>query len=340
MKSKLVLIPLVFVTHFSSWGQCSVVVGDGPDPALMSYLTCYEWTGGIDLGQWDTPKTGWTYSWAPTTGLTNPTTLNAVADPQSTTSYTLTVTAPGCGTFMAGQVQVIVEPNTPAIGPAGPITQYYWYEGNAQIVLTSNAVWSNWYKNGQPVQYAINALEDPQIYVVTLTGNNSGTDYYEVHDEYSCNPWSNRIYITYTGVTNRNQYPVTIPAQSPCASSYPLTLTQPVPGTNPVYYWQKGGANPGNFTLTQGSGNAATLSQSGCGMGCQVSIYTRAVAQNGTEIRMDWGTGINLGCKTMSAENLNPSKNILAPAIRSMSRSQARVGRSLRLRSIQFPGCK
>ncbi len=50
--------------------------------------------GGVQIGV--NPVPCYTYAWAPVTGLSNPNIANPVANPAVTTTYTLTVSAPGC----------------------------------------------------------------------------------------------------------------------------------------------------------------------------------------------------------------------------------------------------
>lgn len=186
------IILLLFCASFyqNLSGQCWVDM----DPNGI-YPICYTWWGAhsAQLAPWAVEEPGWTYSWSPIIGLDNPNILQPMANPSTTTTYTLTVTAPGCGTFIAGTAKVEIMPNTPAITPAGPITRHY--SDTSKLILTSTAPYGGWYKNGTLVQGCCNAN-----YTVNFTPSNSNyTDYYRYFSPYSCNYWSNTIEVSYIG---------------------------------------------------------------------------------------------------------------------------------------------
>ncbi|MFD2890192.1 T9SS type A sorting domain-containing protein [Chitinophaga cymbidii] len=169
--------------------QCTVDIGEDEFQPI-----CYTpWgTYATMLAPWAIEEPGWTYSWSPAIGLDNPNTLNAMANPSATITYTLTVTAPGCGTFIGGTYRVEVMPNTPTITPTGPITHYY--SDTNDVILTSNAPYGGWYKNGVLVQ---GCCDD--TYTVNFSGSSNTTDYYRFYSPYSCNYWSNIIEVNYIG---------------------------------------------------------------------------------------------------------------------------------------------
>ncbi|MBI3502084.1 MAG: PKD domain-containing protein [Bacteroidetes bacterium] len=85
----------------------------GPDVAICEY-------DSIQIGA--ALITGQNYSWSPSVGLSSATSPNPMASPDSTTTYTLSVTGPGCGPVM-DEITVTVHelPNAEA-GPNDTIT--------------------------------------------------------------------------------------------------------------------------------------------------------------------------------------------------------------------------
>lgn len=99
--------------------------------------------------------TGTTYAWTPTTGLNNPNIANPIANPNSTTIYTVTASTPGCNP-VTDQVTVTVNPlPIPGFTPttvclpnpttfaststvsSGTITTYSWNFTNPTATSTS-----------------------------------------------------------------------------------------------------------------------------------------------------------------------------------------------------------
>lgn len=187
---QIVLLFLLFNLHRHLAAQCSVDIDSSEFQPI-----CYTWWGmyATELAPWAIEEPGWTYSWSPATGLDDPNILHPLANPSTTTTYTLTVTAPGCGTFIGGTYRVEVMPNTPSITPAGPISHHY--SDTSSLVLTSNAPYGGWYKNGTLVQGCCN----PNYTVSFNPTSSSYTDYYRYYSSYSCNHWSNIIEVTYIG---------------------------------------------------------------------------------------------------------------------------------------------
>jgi hypothetical protein len=84
-----------------------------------------------------------TYSWSPSAGLSNPTSVTTVACPTVTTTYTLTATDPASGCSISGTVTVNVTP-TPTVTVSLPGQSVC--AGNAAIICASGATaysWSN-----------------------------------------------------------------------------------------------------------------------------------------------------------------------------------------------------
>ena len=87
------------------------VANVGPDATI----TCNQNASGTQIGA--NPNPLYTYSWSPTIGLSSATSANPIANPSSTTTYTLSViNADGC--TGSNQVTVTVN-NTPPISNAG-----------------------------------------------------------------------------------------------------------------------------------------------------------------------------------------------------------------------------
>lgn len=79
--------------------------------------SCLENTAGKTIGM--TPQSGNTYRWTPSSGLSSATIANPIANPTTTTLYSLSVTsANGC--TASDEITVSVNINTPAAGNAGP----------------------------------------------------------------------------------------------------------------------------------------------------------------------------------------------------------------------------
>ncbi|QEH39449.1 T9SS type A sorting domain-containing protein [Chitinophaga sp. XS-30] len=185
-------VSLMVVSLFlygQAFAQCNVDMDEDEFQPI-----CYTWWGmyATELAPWAIEEPGWSYSWLPTTGLDNPNILHPMANPMTTTTYTLTVTAPGCGTFVGGTSRVEVMPATPAITPAGPVT--YTYMDTSLLVLKSNAPYGGWYKNDVLVQGCCN-----DSLIVTYSTSSNVTDYYRYYSPYSCERWSNIVEVNYIG---------------------------------------------------------------------------------------------------------------------------------------------
>ncbi len=107
----------------------------GPDASI----SCVQNTSGAQLGS--TAVIGNTYTWSPTTGLSNPTIANPIANPTANTTYTLTVTnAGGCSssdpvtifidnthpTLVAGQDQTVCEGQSVTLNATSDASNVTW----------------------------------------------------------------------------------------------------------------------------------------------------------------------------------------------------------------------
>ncbi len=135
----------------------------GPDATI----SCTQNTSGAQIGS--AAVAGITYSWSPASGLSNPNSSNPIANPTSTTTYTLTATnAMGCTT--TDQVVVNVNTTPPTLN-AGP-DQTVCMGSNVTLNATSNAnpiTWNNGVQNNIP--FIANSV-GTTTYTATATGAN------------------------------------------------------------------------------------------------------------------------------------------------------------------------
>jgi hypothetical protein len=135
----------------------------GPDATI----SCTQNTSGAQIGS--AAVSGITYSWSPASGLSNPNSANPIAQPVTTTTYTLTATnAMGCTT--TDQVVVYVNNSPPTIN-AGP-DQTVCQGTNVTLNAISNAPtisWSNGVQNNLP--FLANSV-GTTTYTATATGAN------------------------------------------------------------------------------------------------------------------------------------------------------------------------
>jgi hypothetical protein len=135
----------------------------GPDATI----SCTQNTSGAQIGS--AAVAGITYSWSPASGLSNPNSANPIAQPVTTTTYTLTATnAMGCTT--TDQVVVYVNNSPPTIN-AGP-DQTVCQGTNVTLNAISNAPtisWSNGVQNNLP--FLANSV-GTTTYTATATGAN------------------------------------------------------------------------------------------------------------------------------------------------------------------------
>ena len=83
--------------------------------------TCVQNATGADIGF--TGQTGVTYAWSPTTGLTSSTTALTNANPNVTTTYTLTATHVSSGCSVSDQVLVTVDTDLPLVDAGNDFTK-------------------------------------------------------------------------------------------------------------------------------------------------------------------------------------------------------------------------
>jgi hypothetical protein len=115
---------------------------------LDATITCVQNASGAQIG--DVPNPTYTYSWTPATGLNSATIGNPIANPSTTTTYTLTVVnADGC--MGSDQVTVTVN-NTPPTANAG-LDQSICLGASLVLQGSTNGAsgtWNNGVTNGIP----------------------------------------------------------------------------------------------------------------------------------------------------------------------------------------------
>ncbi|WP_343606673.1 gliding motility-associated C-terminal domain-containing protein [Fluviicola sp.] len=204
------------------------------------------------------------YSWSPTTGLSNPTSINTQACPTSSTNYVLTVSngTPGCATHTEN-IQLIVDPCGGCVPPAvsvNPITTCAPATVNLATAITSGSA---------PATLSYHATQtDAQndASPISSTVTSSGTYWlrYEDPNDPTC-----------FGTT---QIVVTInPADNPA-----FTLTNFCPGTSNQ---ASGIATPGGtFSFNPVPGDGATINASTGAISTAISgtTYTVQYTTNGT----------------------------------------------------------
>lgn len=111
---------------------------------------------------------GTTYSWNPATGLSDANIANPIANPSSTTTYTVTATANGC----SSTDQVVVTVNSAAVSAGAD--QTICVGGTAQLNATGNGNFSWSPASGLSNATSANPFASPSVtstYTVTITEN-------------------------------------------------------------------------------------------------------------------------------------------------------------------------
>lgn len=248
---------------------------------------------------------GYSYSWTPTTGLSNPNIAQPTASPTITTTYTVTMSGFNCAaTFTSLTVTVN---SLPTVTPAGPINYYYQYESPRPITLTSSISGSNqWYKNNILISGANNQ-----------TFNNS-------YDMGNLNPFIGTTTIQYKVLSNNCPSNVVTVNYIPCfsAADYPVTVcTNPCQSvfTNSPYFVQLYAPNLGSGTTSiwwpeavLGTSpfqinSSGELSLSGSSSYLSDGIYTKSSLSNGTETYMYNVCHVSQYCKTGLEREFNKS---------------------------------
>jgi gliding motility-associated-like protein len=117
----------VYVNDFNTFGA-------GPDKGR-----CYNGGAAVSIGDADNYQGNNTFSWQPTSDLSNPTAPKPLATPSVTTTFTVTVTSNGCGTLV-DSVIVYVWNSVPDAGENVTIQ-----EGEVVTLNGTGATVYNWF---------------------------------------------------------------------------------------------------------------------------------------------------------------------------------------------------
>lgn len=145
----------------------TVVADAGPDKLICN---------GASKQLGVNPKPGLVYSWSPATGLSNPNISNPIANPASTTHYTLTVTHEGGGCLTTDEVDVTVSNINNAITVTGS-TSFCSNSSTAATLQVAPTDHIQWYRNSSPL---------PGETGTTLVVTQSGVYYAELSTNAGC----------------------------------------------------------------------------------------------------------------------------------------------------------
>lgn len=189
---------------------------------------------------------GNTYTWTPSTGLSNPYIANPIASPSGLTTYTLTVNngTTGCSNTDAMVYSRLLLPPTPSLTTSTtPVCQ------GTSISITPTSIGSsslNWYKNGQLL------YNKPTTYIETVSLPSAATDIYTVKGlgTNGClSSYSNykMVWVKAAAVPIITSSPVAvgnlIKVCVPNGTSGNATLTANTTTASPSYVWKLAGAN-------------------------------------------------------------------------------------------------
>lgn len=186
----------------------------------------------------------YSYSWTPTTGLSDPAISNPVANPSATTWYKITVTDLST-TIQASDsvlITVIPLPSKPSVTPDGPTV---FCEGDS-VKLSSSAGYTYLWSTGS---------NDQDIIV-----KSSGAYTVQVFDEYGCgSPLSDPLNVTVNSLPAKP----TITADGPTTfcEGDSVKLTSDAADS---YLWSNGKTTQENTVKTAGDYSVAVTSASGC----------------------------------------------------------------------------
>ncbi|HEX2682976.1 MAG TPA: PKD domain-containing protein, partial [Ferruginibacter sp.] len=136
------------------------------------------------------PKPGWVYGWSPTTGLSDPTIANPLANPDVTTRYILTVRHNGGGCLTTDTVTVNAAKLYDSLQVIGK-SSWCIGSGDSTIlqVLPCDSV--QWYRDGIPIPGA-----SGQQYRVTQTGSYSA----QVFSFLGCNLYTRPVDVNISSI--------------------------------------------------------------------------------------------------------------------------------------------
>ena len=132
--------------------------------------TCIQNINGAQIGE--SAQAGLTYQWTPTTGLSSSTIANPIANPATTTTYTLTATNAG-GCTSTDQVVVTVDTTAPTVNAGLDITSCQGSSITLNAISNASSLsWTNGIQNNIPFTANIAGIT---TYTVTATAVNGCT---------------------------------------------------------------------------------------------------------------------------------------------------------------------
>lgn len=135
--------------------------------------TCTSNSSGAQIGE--TASSGSTYSWSPTTGLSNSTVSNPTANPTTTTTYTVTETVTATGCTATDNIVVTVNTTAPTAGITNNTGTTVLTCATTSISVTATGGTSYAWSGGSTPGTAANTLTSIGTYPVTVTGANGCT---------------------------------------------------------------------------------------------------------------------------------------------------------------------
>ncbi|HMO33932.1 MAG TPA: gliding motility-associated C-terminal domain-containing protein [Lacibacter sp.] len=117
-------------------------------------------TEAVLLGE--NPKPGLNYRWSPATGLSDPTIANPFARPGITTTYVVTVSSGGGGCRETDTVTITAAVPDTSLRIEGRLS-YCVTTGDSTVLLTSDTLSVQWYREGIPIPGAVQPRLRPLI---------------------------------------------------------------------------------------------------------------------------------------------------------------------------------
>lgn len=182
-----------------------------------------------------------TYSWSPTTGLSNPNIANPVASPAVATTYTVTVTGGQTGCWTAtGSVSITIS-GVPTAGTASLSPSSVCSGGTTTLTLTGNVgaiQWQSGPTSGGPWTNISGATTSPYT-----TGPISANTCYQAVVTGCSSVTSNAVCVTISPPPT-----ITVPDASVCAGQN-VTLTATPSTMGGTYSWAPGGEITQSITV-------------------------------------------------------------------------------------------
>lgn len=177
MRLTLLLIVSMLLSVIRTSGQCNADAG--ADVAICDGQS-------TTIGGSPTGNGGSTYSWSPAAGLNSTTDANPVANPSSTTTYTVTVTTPG-GATCTDQVTVTVNPSPTASFTFAPSNQCASVPVNFTNTSTGSGLNYSWNFDNPAAATNSSSLQNPSHeFVAPGTGSESFNVTLTVTDANGC----------------------------------------------------------------------------------------------------------------------------------------------------------